>query len=94
MSCVLLVVALFCIECAVPAVLIALPYLLVFTARSRRLLSVYSRNYCYGQKNGAASSGRDGADVGGRKRGVVGACADFLDVNKSGGADTGEMLVL
>ena len=30
MSCVLLVVALFCIECAVSAVLIALPNLLVF----------------------------------------------------------------
>lgn len=35
MSCVLLVVALFCIECAMPAVFIAFPYLLVFTARYR-----------------------------------------------------------
>lgn len=45
---------------------------------------MYSRNYCYGQKNGAASSGRDGADVGGRKKGAVGARVDFLDVAKIG----------
>ena len=64
------------------------------SARSRRLLVSGSRSYCYGQKNRIVDGGRSGADVGDRKRGAVGACADFLDVNKSGGAGTGEMPVL
>ena len=57
-------------------------------------MSAASRSYCYGQKNRVVDGGRSGADVGDRKRGAVGAHADFLDVIGFGGAGTGEMLVL
>ena len=44
-------------------------------------------------KNMAFGGGRKAPTVGGRKRGAVGACADFLDVNRGGGAGAGEILV-
>lgn len=62
--------------------------------RSRRLLVSDSRSYCYGQKIWLSVAAGKARTVGDRKRGAVGACADFLDVNKSGGADAGEMLVI
>ena len=57
-------------------------------------MSAASRSYCYGQKNRIVDGGRSGADVGDRKRGAVGAVADFLGVVGVGGAGTGEVLVL
>ena len=42
---------------------------------------------------GIACDGVNGADVGDRKRGAVGAVADFFDVVGVGGAGTGEMPV-
>ena len=44
-------------------------------------------------KNRTVDGGMRAPIVGDRKRGAVGACVDFLDVNKSGGAGMGEILV-
>ena len=63
------------------------------SARSRRFLVAASRSYCYGQKIRLSVAAGKARTVGDRKRGAVGACVDFLDVNKSGGAGMGEILV-
>lgn len=89
----LIVVALFCIECAVSAVLIALPYLLVL----RQDRGVFCRRIpevIVAVKKQDYRRWHEGADSRDRKRGAVGARVDFLDVIGFDGAGTGEMPVL